>query len=225
MKNNIIRFLRLIIGLFLFALGIVMTINAGLGVAPWDVFHQGLSKVTGITLGRASITVGAMVVVLNIVLGQPIGWGTVLNMLLIGIFMDLLMLNHLIPIFDGLVPRYLMLILGKFVEGTGCWLYISAAFGAGPRDGLMVVLTRRTGKSVRFIKSIIEVGAVIIGYILGGSAGIGTLIMASLGGPIFQLVFKTVKFNVKDVEHRFIQDDIKYIKEKFGSKSENEEIL
>lgn len=220
MKNKLIRSFRLIFGLFLFAFGIVMTINAGLGVAPWDVFHQGLSNVVGITMGKASILVGLFVVILNVVLGQPIGWATILNMLLIGFFMDVLMLNHLIPVFNNNFLNFVMLLLGVFIEGTGCWLYISAGLGAGPRDGLMVVLTKRTGKSVRFIKSILEVGAVTIGYFLGGSVGIGTLIMALLGGPIFQLVFKLVKFSVKDVEHRFIQDDIKFIKEKYFAKAE-----
>lgn len=220
MRKLTLRLVRLVVGLFLFALGIVMSINAGLGVAPWDVFHQGLSKQLNITMGMASIAVGAIVIILNIILGQPIGWATVSNMLLIGSFMDLLMLNNLIPSFQGLLPSLILLVIGLFIEGIGCWLYISAGLGAGPRDGLMVILTKRTGKSVRFVKTIVEIGATAVGFILGGSLGIGTLIMAVLGGPIFQYVFKLVKFDVKDVKHRFIQDDIKYIKGKLKSKIE-----
>ncbi len=221
MKKQIIRLIKLILGLFLFAVGIVMTLNANLGVAPWDVFHQGLSRVTGITIGQANIAVGLLIVILDVVLGQDIGWGTISNMILIGTFIDILMLNNLIPTFNSFFPSLIMLILGIVLEGYGCWIYLLAQLGAGPRDGLMVILTKRTGKSVQFNKSMTELGAVIVGYFLGGSLGLGTVIMAFLGGPIFQWVFKTVNFNVKDVEHRFIQDDIKYLKEKFKVEEEN----
>lgn len=210
------RIFKLFLGLFLFALGIVMTIEAGLGVAPWDVFHHGLSLTIGITMGKANIIIGLFVVILDAVLGQNIGWGTILNMLLIGIFIDILMLNNLIPTFESFVPNLIMLILGIFVEGYGCYIYVSCGFGAGPRDGLMIALTRKTGKSVQFLKSGLEVVAVTLGFILGGHLGVGTLIMALFGGVIFQFVFKTVNFNVGAVEHRFIQDDIKWLKDKFN---------
>lgn len=221
MKKHIIRFSKLILGLFLFAVGIVMTINANLGVAPWDVFHQGLSRVSGITIGQANIIVGFFIIILDVVLGQTIGWATILNMLLLGTFIDILMLNNLIPTFNSIFSSLLMLILGMTVQGYGCWLYLLAQLGAGPRDGLMVILTKRTGKSIRFNKSMAELCAVIVGYFLGGSLGIGTVIMAILGGPIFQWAFKTVKFDVKEVQHRFIQDDIKYFKGKFKVKEDN----
>ena len=204
------QFFKMMIGLFLFGLGIVMTIEAGLGVAPWDVFHHGLSLTIGITMGQASIILGLLVVILDVVLGQDIGWGTVLNMLLIGIFMDILMLNNLVPTFESFIPNLIMLVLGIFVEGYGCYLYISVGYGAGPRDGLMVALAKRTGKSVRFLKSSIEVFAVTAGFLLGGHLGLGTLIMALFGGIIFQFAFKTVNFDLKSV------DDIKWLKDKLN---------
>jgi len=203
---------RVVFGLFLFALGIVMTVNANLGVSPWDVFHQGLSKTFGITLGRANIITGLFIIGLDVVLGQTIGWATIMNMLLIGTFIDILMLNNLVPVFDSFLPSLIMLLLGVLIEGYGCFIYISGGMGAGPRDGLMVVLTRRTGKSVRVIKSAIEVIVVTVGIILGGKFGIGTLIMALFGGMIFQFAFKTVNFKVNQVQHRFIQDDLKLLK-------------
>jgi len=216
MKNILFKISKLIIGFFLFALGIVMTINANLGVSPWDVFHQGLSLSINITLGQANIFVGFIIVLLDIYLGQNIGWASLLNMILIGVFIDILMLNNLVPAFNSFLPNFIMLILGVLIQGYGCWIYLTACMGAGPRDGLMVVLTKKTGKSVRFIKSIIEVGAVSVGFVLGGKLGVGTLIMALLGGQIFQFAFKTVRFDVKSVEHRFIKDDFIYIKEKFN---------
>lgn len=214
MKNKLIVAIKLVFGLFVFALGVVFTMNAGIGVAPWDVFHQGISKVTGITVGRANIYMGMIIIILDIVLGQAIGWATVCNMILIGTFMDILMLNNLVPIFQGFLPRLIMLILGMIIEGYGCYLYISAGLGAGPRDGLMVVLTNKTGKPVGIIKSIIEICAVTVGFILGGNLGIGTLIMAIFTGQIWEIIFKSVNFDVSGVEHRFIQDDIQYLKEK-----------
>lgn len=209
------QFLKIIIGLITFGIGVTMTIEAGLGVAPWDVFHHGLSLTTGITMGQASILVGAFVVVLDIILGQNIGWATVLNMILIGATMDVIMLNNLLPNFTGFIPSLIMLLLGIFVQGYGCFLYISVGYGAGPRDGLMVALAKRTGKSVRVLKSSIEVFAVTAGFILGGHLGLGTLIMALFGGIIFQFTFKTVNFDLSAVEHRFIKDDMKWLKDRF----------
>lgn len=203
---------RVVFGLFLFALGIVMTVNANLGVSPWDVFHQGLSKTFGITLGRANIITGLFIIGLDVALGQTIGWATIMNMLLIGTFIDILMINNLVPVFDSFIPSLIMLLLGVLIEGYGCYIYISGGMGAGPRDGLMVVLTRRTGKSVRLIKSVIEIIVVTVGILLGGKFGIGTLIMALFGGMIFQFAFKTVNFRVNQVQHRFIQDDLKLLK-------------
>lgn len=215
-KKQFIGLAKLTFGLLLFSLGIVMTINANLGVAPWDVFHQGLSLTTNITMGSASIAVGILIVLIDIFLGQSIGWATIFNMLLIGSFMDVLMLNNLVPIAHSFFPGMIMLLLGILIEGYGCWIYVSVGMGAGPRDGLMVILTKKTGKSVRVVKSVVDVCAVTAGYLLGGKVGIGTLIMALLGGLIFQFAFKTVKFDVKGVKHRFIQDDIILLKEKYN---------
>lgn len=214
MKYTIGQLIRVVVGLFVFSVGIVMTINASLGVSPWDVFHQGLSNTLGITLGQANIIVGFFIIFLDIILGQNIGWATLLNMMLIGIFIDLLMLNHIIPESTTILAGVIMLLTGILIEGYGCFIYVSAGMGAGPRDGLMVVLTKRTGKSVRMIKTSIEIVAVIVGMILGGKFGIGTVIMATFGGQIFQAAFRSVKFDIKEVRHRFIQDDIKLIRQK-----------
>ncbi|WP_422486615.1 YczE/YyaS/YitT family protein [Gudongella sp. DL1XJH-153] len=208
------RLFMVVVGLFIFATGIVLTINAGLGVSPWDVFHQGVSRTVGITIGQASITMGFLIILLDIYLGQAIGWATIMNMLLIGTFIDVLMLNNLIPVAETTVVGLVMIITGIVVQATGFAIYISQGIGAGPRDGLMVVLTRRSGKSVRLIKSIIDATAVSIGIILGGTFGIGTIIMAFFGGIIFQTLFRVINFKVEKVNHRFIQDDLKEIRNK-----------
>lgn len=215
MKDVTKRFAKLFLGLFLYALGIVMTINANLGLAPWEVFHQGLSKNIGITMGQASIYVGMLFVVLDSLLGERLGWGTLFNMIFIGIFMDILMLNHLVAVFQSVVLRYAEMLLGMFTIGLASYFYISAGLGSGPRDGLMVALTKRTAKSVRFLRNCIEFSVLAIGYILGGSVGIGTVIMALSAGYFVQFAFKLFRFNIKETKHRFIDEDIRYIYDRF----------
>ncbi len=213
MRNVIERIAKLISGLFLFAVGIVMTINADLGLAPWDVFHQGISKNTGMTMGQATILVGLVLLFLNIFLGEKVGWGTIGNMALIGMFMDLLMLNNLVPTFHNIILKIVMMLGGLFVIGIASYLYIGAGLGSGPRDALMIALTKKSKKSVRLVRNSIEITVLIIGYFLGGSVGIGTFVMALTVGYFVQFVFKIFKFDVNKVENRFIDEDIKFLKE------------
>ena len=222
MKSIYLKVIRLFIGYFVCAVGMVMTINAQLGALPWDVLHQGIGNVTGLTVGKANIIVGFIIIILDILFGEDIGWGTVFNMIFIGVFMDLLMINKLVPIFNSFIPSFIMMLLGLLILGYGVFIYIGAGFGAGPRDGLMVALTKRFNKSVRFIKNSIEILVLIVGYLLGGNLGIGTAILSILGGYFFQFAFKTVNFDVGEVEHRFIRDDINYITERFFKDKKDE---
>ncbi|WZL73311.1 hypothetical protein QBE52_00810 [Clostridiaceae bacterium 35-E11] len=215
MKKAVRCVVRLFIGLFLYAVGIVMTINANLGLAPWDVFHQGLSNIFHITMGQASIGAGIVLVALDSMFGEKLGWGTLGNMVFIGLFMDFLMLNHLIPIFEGFLPSLIMMLLGMFIIGVASYFYIGAGLGSGPRDGLMIALTKKTNKSVGFIRNCIEVAVLIIGYMLGGFVGIGTLITALTVGYFIQFAFKIFKFDVSQVEHKFIDEDIKFVQQVF----------
>lgn len=205
-KGLFLPLVRLFIGLFLYAVGIVFTINAKLGLAPWDVFHQGISKLSGITMGQASILVGLVIVIVDWAFGEKVGIGTISNMLFIGIFIDILMLNNLIPVFSNLFAKVIMMLLGMFIIGIASYFYIGAGLGSGPRDGMMVALTKKTGKSVRFVRNTIEFTAVVIGYFLGGTIGIGTLVMVVAGGYFVQFAFKLFNFDVKAVEHQFIDD-------------------
>ena len=213
-KKRLYKIIKIIFGLFIFAIGVVMTINANLGLSPWDVFHEGLSKTVAITMGMAIIFSGFVVVLIDIAFGQNIGWATLTDMVLTGTSVDILMLNNIIPTFIDVVPRFIMLLLGLLIEGIGVWIYLSVGLGAGPKDGLMVALTKKTGKSVRVVKSFIEVSATTTGYILGGTIGIGTLIMAVMGGQIWQIVFNILNFDADRVNHIYILDDIKSIKRK-----------
>ena len=196
MKGKGLTIIKLFAGLFLYAAGIVMTINANIGLAPWDVFHQGLSKTFGITIGQASIGIGIIIIIINSLFKEKVGWGSLSNMLFIGVFVDILMLNHIIPEFENLVLRALMMFSGMFVIGVATYLYISVGLGAGPRDGLMVALTKRTGKSVRLVRNTIETVVVIIGY-FGRDGWSRDLVIALTIGVFVQLAFQLFKFDVK----------------------------
>lgn len=213
-KGLAIAAVKMALGFFVFALGSVVIINCKIGVAPWDVLHQGLSLVFSIGVGRALIYIGVIIVAIDILLGQNIGWATILNMFGIGYFVDFLMFNNLVPAFHGLGFPYKIpiIILGICFQGLGTYFYISTGYGAGPRDGLMVALTRKLNKPFGLVKSTVEVLAVATGYLLGGNFGIGTLIMAFGAGHIWQFMYKKMNFNISSIDHRFITDDVIYIK-------------
>ncbi|WP_432401829.1 YczE/YyaS/YitT family protein [Wukongibacter sp. M2B1] len=201
--------LRLILGLLLYALGVVLSINANLGVAPWDTFHQGLSNLVNVTFGQASIIVGFIIVLINLYLKENIGIGTILNMILIGLFIDLIFYYNIIPIMDSFISGLLMIILSMFTISLASYCYIGAKFGSGPRDGLMVGLTKKTGYPVGLIRGLIELSVLFIGFLLGGKVGIGTVILAFGIGPIVQFTFDKLHFEVSDVKHIYLFDKSK----------------
>jgi uncharacterized membrane protein YczE len=214
---------RLIFGLFLFALGIALTIRANIGLAPWDVFHQGLGTVLGMTIGQVSILVGLVIVVFNGLMGERIGWGTLGNMLLIGLFLDLILLHGPIPIMQTPLSGALLAALGLLTIAVASYFYLSSGLGSGPRDGLMVVLTKRTGLPVGVVRNGIEMLVLVVGYLMGGFMGVGTFAMALLIGTFVQVVFRWFDFDVKTLEHRFIDEDLSRLKTWYNKRKNAEE--
>jgi uncharacterized membrane protein YczE len=184
-------------------------VNAHLGLSPWDVFHQGLGNQIGMTMGQASIIVGLVIVFINFFFKEKVGVGTILNMILIGWFLDYIMINNLLPEPQTLIFKWLMLVVGMFIIGFASYLYLGSGLGAGPRDGVMVALHKKTGKSVRFVRNSIEITVFITGYFLGGTVGFGTVILSVAQGYVIQFIFKIFKFNVKTVKHQYIDEDMK----------------
>ena len=211
MKNSIGKLARLMIGYFLYGLGIVLTVNANQGLAPWSVFHQGLANQLHITMGVATQVVGLVILVLDFIFGERLGWGTIGNVVFIGTFIDLIMLNNWIPIPESIVVSYGMMLVGLVVMALATYSYLSAQLGAGPRDGLMIAMTKRINLSVGWIRNMIEAVVLIAGYFMGGSVGLGTLVMAILFGRFIQLTFKLFKFDVRQVKHRYIDQDFALI--------------
>lgn len=212
LKVIISKIFKLVGGLFICSIGIVMTINANLGMQPWDVLHRGLSNKLGITIGTATIIVAALTMIADFILGDNIGWGTVANMILVGLFMDMLIYSGFIPEATGLVSGIALLILGLIILAFGMVFYMDSGLGSGPRDGLMVCLQKKTKKSANVVKIAMDMTALVIGILLGGSVGIGTVISAFGLGSAIKVVFKICKFDGTKVENRYIIDDIKYLK-------------
>lgn len=195
------RLIQLVIGLILFSVGIVFTINANLGLAPWDAFHIGLSTLTGLSFGQISIIVGLILLVITYQLNESIGLGTITNIVLIGIFIDIIFHFQWIPLSENILSGVSMILLGMILIAIGSFFYIGSCFGTGPRDGLMVALTRVTRKPVGIIRASIELTVLILGALLGAKIGIGTLLIAFGIGPIVQVTFKLLKFDVHNIEH------------------------
>jgi uncharacterized membrane protein YczE len=200
------RITKLLSGLFFFALGIVLTLHANLGYSPWEVFHQGVSRHLGLTMGMSAVLVAAAVILVDIFMGEAIGIGGVLNVILIGTFIDVLMLGGWIPVMDGFLGGVTMMVSGLFVIAAATVLYIGAGYGAGPRDSLMVALSRRTGKSPGVCRGVLEGAILLAGWLLGGYAGIGTLISAFGIGIAVQMVFAILRFDVKAIHQESLRE-------------------
>ncbi|BAN03153.1 membrane protein YczE [Ilumatobacter coccineus] len=183
------RISRCVFGLFLFGVGIALLIDAELGAAPWDVFHTGVSELTGIGVGNVIVLTGVALLLLWIPLREQPGLGTILNALLIGVFVDLT--SPFLPDTDLLVARSVMMIAGIVLIGIGSGFYIGAGLGPGPRDGLMTGLAKRSFGSRRVsigaARTFVEISVLLIGIALGGAVGIGTAAFTFGIGPLVQI--------------------------------------
>ena len=195
------RFYRLLLGLILYAIGIVTTYKANLGLAPWDALHVGLSGMLGMTFGQFSIVLGVFILIINYNLRESIGVGTIISVGVIGVMIDLLMVTTVIPTATSLISGLTMLLVGMVTIAVASYFYIGAAYGAGPRDGLIIALARSTGWSVGMIFATVDGCAVVIGYLTDAPIGIGTVILVCCMGPIIEYVFRLLRFEPKKVVH------------------------
>lgn len=195
------RVIFLFLGLLLFGFGIVLTIKSNLGTAPWDALHLGLIHYLPLTLGQVSQLTGILVIIISFLLGIKPGWGTLANMYFIGIFIDYFMNSKWIPLSNGWLSQFGLLLAGILIIGWGSYFYLSAALGAGPRDSFMIGTIEKTGWPVWKVRTVIESSVAILGYFLGGPIGIGTVIIALTLGPSIQWAFTIMKKKAQDIEH------------------------
>jgi len=179
------RFTQLQIGLFLYGLSIALMVRAELGLNPWSVFHQGLSDVTGVSMGLVVNGVGLLVLLLWIPLRQKPGIGTVCNVLLIGTVADLCL--KVLPPLEGLWLRSVFLIVAIVLNAVATGAYIGAGLGPGPRDGITTGLLRVTKWEVRWIRTGVEATVLALGWLMGGTVGVGTVLFVLSTGPLLQI--------------------------------------
>lgn len=210
LRNFWFRFIKLLFGLTLFGLGVVMTMKANLGFAPWDVFHQGTANLFGISIGTAAIAIGFFICVAVALAGEKLGLGTILNMLLIGLVVDGALFLGVIPTMNGWIQGIGMMVAGLFVIALASYFYIDSGFGAGPRDCLMVVLERKSRLPVGLCRVIVEGSAVLFGWMLGGPVGMGTVLAAFGIGFCIQIVFSLLRFETTRVRHETLQTTFRH---------------
>ena len=204
MRHFLIRIFNMIFGIFLHAVGIVITIKANIGYSPWDVLHSGIALKTGFSMGIASILTGLIIVIIVSILKEKLGVGTIANMVLIGLFIDLTF--PYIPVTENTIIGIIMLITGLFIISVGSYLYLKSAFGAGPRDSLMVLVTRKTKLPVGLCRGAIELVVTLTGWLLGGLVGFGTAIFVVAIGFCIQIVFRLFRFDVAALKQETLID-------------------
>jgi uncharacterized membrane protein YczE len=192
------RLPQLVVGLILYGISMAMMVRSSLGLNPWDVLHYGVATWVPLTFGGVVIVTGVAVLLLWIPLRQMPGLGTVANAIVIGIAADAA-LAVLAPT-EGLAARTAMLAGGIVLNGLATALYIGAQLGPGPRDGLMTGLVRRTGWSVRVVRTSIELGVVATGWLLGGVVGVGTIAYALAIGPLVQVMLPRLVVELSETE-------------------------
>jgi uncharacterized membrane protein YczE len=194
------RLLQLYAGLVLYGVSMALMVRSSLGVMPWDVLHQGLSRQLGWSLGVVTMVVGAAVLLAWIPLRERPGLGTLSNVVVIGLAVDGAL--AVIPAPAGLAGRVLFGVLGIALNGVATAAYIGVQLGPGPRDGLMTGLVRRTGGSVRFVRTAIEVTVVATGWLLGGTLGVITLLYAVTIGPLVQVLLPRLEITLPERARR-----------------------
>ena len=199
-------------GLLLFGLGVYLTIQANIGVAPWDALSFGLSSTLGMSFGNAAVLVSFLVVGVDLLLREKIGIGMLLDAVLVGKTVDLLNWIDLVPKAQSPLTGALLMLLGMVVDGFAQAIYMRAALGCGPRDTLLVGLSRRLDRlPIGAVSICIQAAAALAGFLLGGPIGIGTLMFVLLQGPIMQLDFRLVHFDAKAVRHQDILESARVL--------------
>ncbi|MDT2570155.1 hypothetical protein HMPREF3100_07215 [Enterococcus sp. HMSC29A04] len=210
MKGYSVRLVKLIFGLFLFALGSFLTIQANIGLASWEAFSMGIANLTNQTYGNILIFSGFVILIIDVLLMEKIGFGTILNTILIGTFVDLIQGMAVIPQMNSFISGVLMLLLGQVSICVGSYFYIGASLGCGPRDALMVALGKRLPNvPIGIIRGLIEGTVLLIGWLLGAKVGIGTVISVFGISFILEGTFKILHFDVTNIEHESVIDTVK----------------
>ncbi len=198
------------VSLFVNGLGVYLTIHANIGAAPWDVLNLGIAHTTGILYGTASIIVSVTILVIDILMKEPIGLAMFIDAVVVGKAVDFFNYINIVPVPKTIAGSIIMIIIGLFIIGYTQYTYMVAALGCGPRDTLLVGLSRRLKKlPIGAISIALLSMATFIGWLLGGPVGIGTLLCAFGAGPIMQFSFHTVHFDATTIHHQRLRESFR----------------
>ena len=200
-------------GLFGFGVGVYLTIQANIGVAPWDTFYLGINKVTGIQYGNISIAASVIIILIDVfLLKERIGIGTLLDAVVVGKTVDLMNWLNLVPARQNLIVGVILMLVGLFIMGFSQYLYMQAGLSCGPRDSLLVGISKKIPKvKVGYIGTAILITVFLLGWLLDGPIGIGTIIAVGLQGTLMQVAFNIMKFDPKDITHQDLLQSMKVI--------------
>ena len=214
LHRYLVKLIRMLLGFTLIAIGIVIA-KQSFCLAPWNVLNDGISYTFSVTMGTANIIVGSLILLLDLILRETFGIGMVLNIWLIGVFTDVFMaLNarlSLLPRIEEIPLQIVFCLLALIVNAFGIYFYMSARMGAGPRDTLVVFLTKHLPFPVGICKLLLEAVVCLTGWLFGGEVGVGTFLFVLCGGPILQLVFRLFRFDVKAVKNESIVDTLRIV--------------
>ena len=203
------------LSLFFNGFGIYLTIQANIGAAPWDVLNLGISKSLGILYGSASIAVSLTILLIDVLMKEPIGIAMFIDAFVVGKAVDFFNWLHPVSACRSLLTAVPVMIAGLFVLSFTQYVYMTASLGCGPRDTLMVGLAKRVRRvPIGFVSVALLSSATLIGWLLGGPVGIGTLICAFGTGPVMQLVFRIVRFDATAVRHQRLRDSLRVLLKK-----------
>lgn len=204
-----VRLALLVSGTALTALGVVMMLQANVGLEPWSVFHQGLELTTGISFGMASSLTGFIAILVAVLLGESFGIGTIVNIVLCGVLIDALNAVAWIPLMTTVPTGILMLFAGMIVLAVGTWLYMASELGSGPRDALTVALARKVKRSVGPCRVTMDCTVTALGFLMGGRIGIGTVLAAVFVGWMIDLTFRIVRFRPTELRQENIAETMR----------------
>ena len=198
------------LSLFVNGFGVYLTIQANIGASPWDVLNLGLSKSLGILYGNASIAVAVTILIIDILMREPIGIAMFIDAVVVGKAVDFFNWIHAVPPCRSLLTAIPVMLAGLVILGYTQFAYMSASLGCGPRDTLLLGLAKRAGRLPIGVVSIALLStATLIGWLLGGPVGIGTIICAFGAGPVMQLAFRTVRFDATAIRHQPLGESLK----------------
>ena len=206
MQNQSIQMIKAMIrsaiGLFIYAFGVYLTVQANIGVAPWECLSMGIAPKVGMSFGIVHTISGIIILIIDLLMKEKIGFGTILDALLVGNYVDLIAWIGPVPIINSLPISILVVILGLFAMGYGQYFYMSAGLSCGPRDSLLVALGKRFPNTPIGVVQTVLIGIVLlIGWLLGGPVGIGTVVSVFFAGTALQIVCKLMHFEPRDVNH------------------------